>query len=409
MIIFARKHYSKENARLFSLMIHLAVYFRASLSIINRFVSHILLPVMDVVLTFLGIYFIKGYWERGFIFPEGGHYPPAFIQIVVPVYIFIWLICVYFSGGYERPIRLIRILRGMMLGTLIILVIYSLLPEYIRFSKALIIMGALWGTLVMFAIRGFLHLISPVHFRISSTKNKRFVIIGEKEEAERVAQLLEQTGMTPSFTGLVSFHHHRKSLDGFLGHLGQIKEIITIHKIDEVIFCAKDVPAQVIIDKMSEMKDAQVDFKIAPPESLSIIGSNSINTSGDLYIIDINAITKKINRRNKRLLDLTASAFLLMLSPLFLFVVKNPIGFIRNVFVVLFARKSWVGYIHLSHSDHQHLPDLKKGILTPLDALNRKEISEEALLRLNFLYARDYKVQNDMIIIFKGIRNLGRR
>ena len=34
-----------------------------------------------------------------------------------------------------------------------------------------------------------------------------------------------------------------------------------IHKIDEVIFCAKDIPAQVIIDKMSELQDKLVDYQ----------------------------------------------------------------------------------------------------------------------------------------------------
>jgi len=408
MIIFARKHYSQKNARAFSIMIHLAIYFRAFLSILTRFAGRIFLPTLDFLFTFAGIYLIKGYWEHDFIFPEGGHYPPEFIQIMVPVYLVIWILCVYLSGGYERPIRLLRILQGMAIGTVIILVIYSLLSENFRFSRAMILLGAAWGTIAMLALRGILHLVNPVYFGLNSLRNKRFVIIGEKEEAKRVADLLQKTGMTPEFVGLVSYHSHRHNTNGFLGHIGQIKEIINIHKINELIFCARDIPAQVIMDQMSELKDALVDYKIAPPESLSIIGSNSINTSGDLYVIEINAIIKKVNRRNKRLLDFLVSLILLLTSPVSVWLVRNPPGLLQNIFRVLFARRSWVGYASPYGADNQRLPEIRKGILSPLDAFRNKGIPDTTTDRLNLLYARDYKVQNDILIILQGFRSLGR-
>ena len=108
MIIFARKHFSRQNARSFSMMIHSAIYLRAFFSILTRFAERIFLPLLDAVMIFAGIYFIKGYWEKTYIFPGGGHYPPEFIYVAVPLYIFIWLISVYVSGGYDRPIRLIK-------------------------------------------------------------------------------------------------------------------------------------------------------------------------------------------------------------------------------------------------------------------------------------------------------------
>ena len=234
------------------------------------------------------------------------------------------------------------------------------------------------------------------------------MIIGEKEEAERVADLLQKAGMNPAFVGLVSYHPPKGNLNGFIGDLGQIKDIIIIHKIDEVIFCARDVPAQVIIDKMSELKDAQVDYKIAPPESLSIIGSNSINTSGDLYVVDINAITKKSNLRSKRVFDLMAGLLIALLYPLFIFLVKHPVGLAKNITLVLISKKSWVGYTPVSGSHVQLLPLIKKGVLNPMDVLKPKEISEDDKNRINILYARDYHLTNDINILVRGFRNLGR-
>ncbi|MCK9219969.1 MAG: glycosyltransferase [Bacteroidales bacterium] len=409
MIVFAKKHFSKKNARVFSLMINLAIYFRAFLSILTRFAKRIILPFLDASLIFIGIFFITSYWEKHFIFPDGGHYPFAFISIAVPVYLAIWLLCIYLSGGYDKPIKLRKIIQGMIAGTIIILVLYSLLNEHYRFSRALIFLGAIWGTTVIIVVRLFLHVFNINGYKLNVQKTKRFIIVGEKEESDRVRDLLQQTGMNPAFIGMVSFHHHRYNSNGFIGHLGQIKEIITIHKIDEVIFCAKDVPAQVIIDKMAELKNEQVDYKIAPPESLSIIGSNSINTSGDLYVIDINTIIKRANRRNKRMLDFTVSCSLFLLYPFMIFFVKKPLGLLKNIGAVLFSYKSWVGYIPLTENESQRLPEIKKGVLHQLDALNEKNLPLDTSSRLNFLYARDYKLLNDINIIIKGFRELGRR
>jgi len=409
MIIFARKHFSKENARMFSLLINFAIYLRAAFSVTTRFLTRIALPFTDALLIYGGIWFIKDYWERNFIFQSGGHYPLLFTLVAIPVYIFIWLLSVYLSGGYDRPIRLRKVALGMLVGTVIILVMYSLLPESYRFSRALIILGAIWGVISMMVTRFLLHVLNINKYRINEDKNKRFVIVGEKEEAKRVSELLQNTMITPGFIGLVSYHRHRQNANGFIGYLGQIREIIWIHNIDEVIFCAKDVPSQVIMDHMSELKDQQVDYKIAPPESLSIIGSNSINTAGDLYVIDINSITRMPNRRNKRMLDVITATGLLTLYPFLFCIVKNPIGLFRNIFLVLLCLRSWVGYSELSESEIHRLPEIKKGILNPFDAFRKKPVPEEAIARLNLLYAKDYKISNDVNIILKAFRDLGRR
>jgi hypothetical protein len=64
----------------------------------------------------------------------------------------------------------------------------------------------------------------------------------------------------------------------------------------------------------------------SPPESLFIIGSNSVNNPGELYIIDINSISKSLNKRNKRLIDLVFSFVFFVTSPLLILFQNNPSG-----------------------------------------------------------------------------------
>ena len=409
MVIFAKKHFSRKNARTYTFLINMAIWFRASIAVMNRFFKRAFLPILDFIIIFIGIFLIKNYWEHEVIFPDGGHYPNIFNFVVLPAYILTWIFSTYISGGYEKPVKLLKVIQGMSIGTIIILVFYALFPETWRFSRAIILLGAAWGLISMLGIRLLLSGLKLKGYRIGERTNKRFLIVGKKDEAQRVSQLLQKTRLTPGFIGLVHPSLQENKNNGFIGNINQIKDIITIYKIDEVIFCSKDVPPQKIIDKMAELQNYQVDYKIAPEDSLSIIGSNSINTSGDLYIIEINSIDKPENRRNKRLFDMIVSLTFIPLLPLFVFVVKKPAGFLRNVFSVIFGARSWVGFYPMQTDANPRLPEIKKGILHPADVFNRKEINQETYQKLNLIYARDYKVWTDLNIIWRGYRELGRK
>ena len=410
MVIFARKHFSQKNARLFSFLINMAIWLRASVAILSRFIKKALLPLLDAATIFAGIYFIKEYWESKVIFPDGGSYPVEFIAITVPLYILIWLFSVYLSGGYDRPIRLIKIFQGIALGTVFILVVYALLSESYRFSRAILILGAVWGLTAMTILRLVLHLIGIKRYRIGGENiNRRFIIVGQKDEAERVAELLHKTWLSPAFVGLVSIKNNTEKGDQFIGTIEQLPEIITIYRISEVIFCSKSLPHQLIIDKMSELQHLSVDFKIAPEDSLSIIGSNSINTSGDLYTVDINSITSPRNLRNKRFIDIIVATGLLIFLPVNIFIIRNPAGLISNILKVFFGRRSWVGYNTEDPASLDKLPHIKTGILHPEDAFNKKRLNPEITGKLNLIYARDYRFTSDLNIIFRAYRELGRR
>ena len=408
MVIFAKKHFSQKNAATFAFLINIAIYLRAFLSIINRFFAKAAPVILDIILLAGGIIGIKNYWEHNVIFPYGGQYPTEIVAVAIPLYLFIWLFSVYMSGGYDRPIRLSKIFQGLLIGTVIILIAYALLPESYRFSRALIVFGAVWGLISMMGLRYVMHFLKFKSYKIGVKINKRYVIVGNQSETERVADLLRKTDMNTGFIGFIGTSAETEKEKGYIGSIGQIKDIINIYKVDEVIFCAKDLPSQIIIDKMSELNVSQVEFKIAPPESLSIIGSQSIKTSGDIFILELDSITKSNNKRTKRFFDLIISVVLLPLSPLLIFFQKRPQGLFFNLFQVIFAKKSWVGY-RFTDVDAQHkLPKIKSGVLNPTDVLKSKNISPETIERLNLLYARDYKVINDLNILIKGISELGR-
>lgn len=402
MEIFAKKHFGQKRAFMFSFLINMAIYFKAFLALVSQFFSKAFMPVIDCLLGFGGLAAISYFWGRTVVYDGAGSYPVVLFAVVLPIYIFIWLMCSYFCGGYDRPYGYGKSVLGVAIGSVLILVLYALLPESLRFSRALILFGTLWLALEMCLTRFVGYLSGNEAFQLKKNMKKRFLLIGSETEVQRVQTLLDSTSIKPDFIGLVASDAQNDVPEGFIGNIQQVPDIITIYKISEVIFCSKDVPHQLIIDKMVEWHASNVDYKIAPEDSLSIIGSNSINTRGDLYTVDIKAIDTKPNRRNKRLFDVLISVFsILFWLPLAL-LVKHPWQFLKNAVRVLFGRRTWVGYCPMKE-DALKLPAIKRGVFNPASYLDVTSLDEKNFLsQLNLVYARDYTVWKDAEIFFKS-------
>jgi hypothetical protein len=54
------------------------------------------------------------------------------------------------------------------------------------------------------------------------------------------------------------------------------------------------------------------------------------------------------------------------------------------------------------------LPKIKEGILLTTDNLKNSKINETVCSKLNLLYAKDYKIMNDIILISKAFHKLCR-
>ena len=408
MIIFATKHFSRQHARLFSFLIHLAVYARAGLALLNRLFKQVVLPLFDAVMFYAGIMVLKGYWESSV---KELNYPPLFVNVVIPAYILIWMVSAYFSGGYDRPLRMSRAVKGVASGTLFILVVYALLPEEYRFSRSLTVLGAVWAGMAV-AINRYLLGMTGIHeFRRERSDKKNLIIVGKAEEAARVLSFIRQSDHPVNFLGVVIPENHtadeKKALgDQYLGDLSGLGEIVSVYQVSEIIFCARDITSQEIIGRMLSLSGMDVEYKIAPPESLFIIGSNSDDTRGDLYLVDINALESKEGRRNKRLFDVVSALSMLILFPVSVWFADNKGGFLMNVFRVVFGTRTWVAPGRAAANPGHKPAHQRHGILTPADAVHTV-VDASTASRLDMLYVKHYTVSRDLHIMWKARKRLG--
>lgn len=399
MIIFSNKHYRGGYEKLLNLLISLAIYLRAAVAIGYRFFQRSWLILTDIALIVPGMYLLKLYWE---IRIKGGEsYPPELMTIHVPYYTFLWVLCVYLSGGYEEPPSVKRILRGLIIGTVLIAAVYGLFPNHLRFSRALIILGAIIAAGAMIGIRLVRHFIKYKNLDLGMKQSGNTVIVGGPNERKRVYDLMSRSGTPAEFLGFISTDEKEQGAE-ILGNIHQLDEIARIYKVHDIIFCASDIPSSTMIGWMSRIGTDSVHFKIVPDESYFIIGSDSRNSTGELYSEEIKfALQNPYNRRKKRLLDLLAAIALIVFSPVLILFVKNRKSFYGRCVKVLFGKYAWVGY-HIDGSI-AHLPEIKPGIFSPLAGQKDRNIPEGTISRLNFLYARNYTAEQDISLIISGL------
>lgn len=195
---------------------------------------------------------------------------------------------------------------------------------------------------------------------------RKTIIVGEGEEAARVLNLLEKSGARNRFIGFVNSGNQVQESDVYLGNTSALAEIVKIFKVDEIIFCSKNLPAQKIIDWMGSIQQPDLHFKIVPEESLFIIGSDSKDAPGDFYTIDISLSLGEPTEHTQE----TFVRYFHQFVPSCFFsgnrISKNPVGYF-SVLQVLSGNKTWVGYAVANNISL--LPKIKSGVLSPVDEL----------------------------------------
>ncbi len=424
MIIFARKHFQGQQARLFIAMIYGAIWLRAGMTLVGNFFKKSRLPLLDALLMFGGLWLCKTFWAHYF-YHDPTWFKPEFMQFNAPFYTLVWLAALWFSGGYDEPFNLRRLTRGLLLGTVVISAVYGFLPQDFRPSRAVILLGTAWALLALTALRFVFHFFKTGNLSVGRTRLANLAIVGSEEEVERVRGLLAKAGVERNLIGRVSSN---TDADGFkisdirykisdcLGGVDKLDELAALYHLDEIIFCLKDVTASQTIGWMERL-GPKLEYRTVPEGGGTIIGSSSKDSAGELFTTSTRfQISLPTARRNKRLLDLGISCALLLLLVPFLLLVKNGGGLLRNLVQVFLGKKSWIGYspqsaitdVNLRFRNPQSaIPKLKPGILSPTNAFPGKQFDDATAQRLDFFYAKDYEMRKDFEIVRKGWRELG--
>ena len=396
MVIFAEKHFSKNHAKSFSKLINLAIYFRASLSIAKRMFFSTTPVILDFLFLISGLLALTNQWEINDV-----HFPMSILFVSLPFYTSVWLFFSWIFGLYDRDYKIINILKALTFGTILILVIYALLPKDWQFSRLYILIGSLWCFLYFLISRMYVSLLLNGNLGLIN-RLKTFAIVGDEIEFQRVSEILKGAGRFKLFRVSPTSKREENSI----GTIDQLDQIAHIKKIDEIIFCAKNTESKKIIFWMTHLSSEKLDFKIAQPDTSFLIGSNSIENAGELYILNINAISKSDNKRIKRVLDVVISLILFFLSPVLIWIYADKLNFFQNIIQVLLSKKTLIGYQFENSTETKNyvLPTIKNGVIPIQNWFSKNTFIPSD--NLNIMYARDYSPFIDLKLLFKNLDKL---
>ena len=398
MVLFARKHYSAQRAGRFAFWIHIAIYLRASLALVWRAASTIWMPFLDFLLIYLGYFGIARYWEAFHKFVPN-FYPPEYYWLHIPIYVLMALFAVYISGGYDKPFRAYRVFRGTLAGSLVLFAAYAFFPKDLQFSRAILALGSAWaigGTLLM---RWFYERLHVGQVEMTRLQQKRIILVAGIKESKRIVDLLNKSEVSHQLLGSVNPQESKEI--AFVGHIGQLSEVVEIYAANTIIFSSKDVSNTRIIEVMSAFADQNIQLKIAPNKGEFIIGSSSKNDPGELFTLEVHyALAESYYKRRKRIFDILVAVGLIAFMPFGMFFLLSERWRIlyANIFAVLIGRKTWVSYQGL-HSA-AFLPKLRQGVVWASGPWTETTFEAD----VNHVYAKEYEVGKDLQLLINYIR-----
>ena len=369
MLIFAAKHFEGSQASMFNMFIRIAIYARAGVSIIRRVLTKISWPVLEGLALHIGLFILLGFYSDY----SGILYDKSVTIKALCIYSVFWVFTLYLFGGYDKPWIPRRVIRGIAVGSLVLIAGYGLLPEALRFSRAILLLGPFWFAAVVISGRMILG-----GWRLNAKPTSR-LIIASPTESTAISNMLDSVELRGDILESTTV----------IGpdEINTVFDVVRVKSIGEVVFSGRDVSATDIITTLSSLVNKTVVCRIAWTDDGSVMGAGG---PGPDPVTELDrAIYGPSARRSKRILDFLSSFTLLLFSPLLILSGRSP--WISRSFRVLTGKATWVG---IDAPGKKSRPSVFNAVENDDDRIRE---------RMNLAYARKYNWFEDLKLVFRAL------
>ena len=399
MSIFVKKHYSGSKATFFSSVINVAIWFRAIVSLFQHILNKSGLLLFDALVVFFSMYFTNEFWIH--VLRNGKTFDGPLTQYSIPIFTGVFILGALLSGIYDSLYKPLKALAASASAVVVLLAFYSLLPESYRFSRGVVVSGGIISGLMVTLMRWVF--IKLGWIKDDYDKFKQTIVVGTQADYVQVLQLMQKADIDERLLGRVSVTNGEENI---VGNISNLNNLIKTVGINEIIFCEGTLSFTEIIEQIIKLHQLNISFRFHSKKSHCIVGSDSKTSTGETLTADGHfALSNPYQQRMKRMLDVWVSIIILATFPLQFLFVDNAGNAIRNAWLNILGKRTWVGYSSFQNT----LPLIPSGVLTPSGYPNngKFDVSIAVLKKTDELYAREYDWMQDLKIIFSNYKELG--
>lgn len=412
MLRFTEKHFSSRYSRLFAHLLRAGIFVRAALTVCGQALRRVSNPLVEFAAVYAAVLVLGVTYS----FARGNDPSALWFVAVAPSYAAATLLGTWMAGGYRRSRRgrTGPAWAGAFMGLLVVAAASFFFKE-IGFSRGLVLAAAPLVGLLLTARR-------LAARRGMADGGRQAVLVGTRAEAQRLHGMIEQHLRPPfELAGYVDATVRPTTVrrrgptapPARLGSLNQLRDIVRLRQVDDVIFAARGLSNRAIVRLMQELQDLPVQFRILADGQPHVIGKASVDDFSNVTLLEAEEALGRIRTPlARRAFEIPLAVLGLLLHPLVRLLAaaaKNPFYArlaerTRQMPEVLAGRRRLVG---LDPAAPVPLPDrtgLEPGVFTLSETLATND--PEAVGKAYALYAGRQCASLDWEILLRAIATL---
>ena len=432
MLLFIDKHFKDHYSVVLKAMFVVGIYLRAAIAYLYILIKSLLSALIDLVLVIASILIGIKIWLP--------HYAMERFSIIFPIYLLAWVISIYLAGAYHArgKYHVKPIVSGAIIG-LLLNSTFTYFFKHFAYSRVVVLISFILITITLSLWRIVYRLLGPHTVKQTLSRLRRAIIVGSGKEGERILKKLRTRPDIPfEICGFVDFDENSigKEIDGseVLATTENIKDLIRVEKIDDVIFSSDRLSNAQILETIANAQGSGVNFRIVPHKLEYIIAKSAVDEFDTMPLLDFINIYDPVDMMVKRLLDIFFALLITIIT--FPFVIinwligamlirnriitekgqikeimqyKKGIPFIRDIplfWLVLQGVISLVGAELVNPHTTVHRPVYKSGITGLIQVKTRekkKPLTQQEKDYYDLYYLRNRSVVTDLQIFIKSL------
>ncbi len=391
MQVFVKKHYKGSRAFLMAILLQTAIMVSAFFSFITKPLRANTIVFFDFTLLILANIFALFFWK--YVFHNGIPFNTFFVPYALVLYALVFTSILWMGGVYDSRYKPSQTISSGILAILVLLALYALLPEQIRFSRGVVVLS---GVLGLLGILLFRKLLQPFKWLMGNNANNLSAIaIGSPETLPALQQFLQYSEHYASNLSIITTAEITDADAHIWNHL----------PASTIIFgWGKGLSIAYIIEKIQTIP-GQYFYRFFNNKTNHIIGSDGRSEKGAVLSSEIKYnIALPAQRRMKRCLDILFAIGFYCCGVFILLAGAKGTQLLYQAWQVLTGKKTWIGYT----GNHHQIPPLKPCVINTLGSNSNQSLTlPPTLIQKTYeVYALQYEWPNDIIFMFQHLNAL---